>query len=307
VVTWLRANPSLDELTKAYPQEWSVAADVGKLVDSGDAAALKELVAGLARPTTALAGHRRPRPELISAEIRRQMTLRALERAALASATGVHSGRIRFNLVNGYAMQRLLFERDLVRKPVSPAWFRLVWPLLGQQRLLMPLVQKQGIYCFYSKPLIARLAALIGGRRCLEIAAGDGTLSRFLAAAGVDVTATDDHSWSDAVDYPATVLREDAGSALRTHKPQAVVCSWPPAGNRFERRVFETPGVDLYILITARDTASAGDWPAYAAQSAFTWHEDPALSKLVLPPLLDPVVLVFERTDAQAAETRPAS
>ena len=58
----------------------------------------------------------------------------------------------------------------------------------------MPLVQPKGIYCFYSKPLIQDLAALIGQRSCIEIAAGDGTLSRFLAAKGVDLTATDDHS-----------------------------------------------------------------------------------------------------------------
>jgi hypothetical protein len=71
----------------------------------------------------------------------------------------------------------------------------------------MPLVQPKGIYCFYSKPLIERLAGLIGGRSCLEIAAGDGTLSRFLVAAGVRITATDNHSWHDSVDFPDTVLR----------------------------------------------------------------------------------------------------
>jgi hypothetical protein len=36
---------------------------------------------------------------------------------------------------------------------------------------------------------------LIGERECLEIAAGDGTLARFLEAEGVRITATDDHSW----------------------------------------------------------------------------------------------------------------
>ena len=60
----------------------------------------------------------------------------------------------------------------------------------------MPLVEPRGIYCFYSGALVARLAALIGARSCVEIAAGDGTLSRFLRDAGVDVVATDDASWT---------------------------------------------------------------------------------------------------------------
>ena len=59
-------------------------------------------------------------------------------------------------------------------------WFKTLWPLLWQRRYLMPLVARKGIYCFYSARLVDRLAALIGDRPALEIAAGDGTLSRFL-------------------------------------------------------------------------------------------------------------------------------
>jgi 2-polyprenyl-3-methyl-5-hydroxy-6-metoxy-1,4-benzoquinol methylase len=47
----------------------------------------------------------------------------------------------------------------------------------------------------YSRRLVEELSALIGERECLEIAAGDGTLARFLEAEGVRITATDDHSW----------------------------------------------------------------------------------------------------------------
>jgi hypothetical protein len=79
--------------------------------------------------------------------------------------------------------------------------FRLVWPLLWQRRFLMPLVGPKGIYCFYSKPLIRKLADMIGDRRTLELAAGDGTLARFLIGSGVNITATDDYSWRD-VSFP---------------------------------------------------------------------------------------------------------
>jgi 16S rRNA A1518/A1519 N6-dimethyltransferase RsmA/KsgA/DIM1 with predicted DNA glycosylase/AP lyase activity len=43
---------------------------------------------------------------------------------------------------------------------------------------------------------------MIASRSCLEIGAGDGTLTRFLKNQGVQIIATDNHSWKNAVDYP---------------------------------------------------------------------------------------------------------
>jgi hypothetical protein len=77
--------------------------------------------------------------------------------------------------------------------------FKLLWPLVWQKRFLMPLVERRGIYCFYSNEFVLRLTRLIDGRTCHEIAAGDGTLSRFLTHCGVPVTASDDHSWADRI------------------------------------------------------------------------------------------------------------
>jgi hypothetical protein len=296
VVTWLRGNPSLDELAAAYPDEWdAVKHDIDRVVARNDPAALKDYVTAVARPVTPSAGRRPPRRALLAAEIRRQMTIQALKQAALAASTGITEGPIRFGFFSGTLLQKLLFRRDLERKPVSRTAFRLVWPLLRQRRRLMPLVTQKGIYCFYSRALIARLAAHIGERSCLEIAAGDGTLSRFLVDAGVHIVATDDHSWDDSVLYPESVLQQDARTALRTYQPSVVVCSWPPAGNPFEQHVFTAPSVDEYILITPRHEASAGNWAAYREQTAFTFAEEPALSRLVLPPELDPAVYLFRR------------
>jgi hypothetical protein len=230
----------------------------------------------------------------LGADIRRQMATAAIKQLSLSAATGVHEGRVRFNLVNGWVAQRLLFESGLRRKPVSMPAFRLVWPLLWQRRFLMPLVGPRGIYCFYSKPLVKRLAEMIGDRPALEIAAGDGTLARFLAAAGVDVTPTDDHSWRD-VSFPAEVVRQDAGAAVREHRPAVVVCSWPPAGNDFEREVFRTPSVELYVMVGSRHRFATGNWGTYEEQTEFDFAEDPQLSKLVLPPELDAAVYVFRR------------
>jgi hypothetical protein len=227
------------------------------------------------------------------------MTIHLLKRVILRSSTGVREGRVRFNLINGFIAQRLLFHRDLERKPVSLWRFRLIWPMLGQRRLLMPLVQPKGIWCFYSRPLIKRLANLIGDRSCLEIAAGDGTLSRFLIDAGASVTATDSYSWSGSIEFPESVLRQDARTALRVHQPQVVICSWPPAGNLFEQYVFSTPSVRQYIVIGSRHEASTGNWSTYRRQITFDLVEDKNLSRLVLPPEVDHAVYIFTRTNYQ--------
>ena len=283
---WLAQRPSLAELRDAYPAEWvTVQRELAEVIGRNDLDALKAYAVGLSSS---------PAADLL-AQVRRQLAAEALKQLCLSAASGVSSGRVRFNLVNGWVAQQLLFEHDLERKPVSLLWFRLIWPLLWQRRLLLPLVQPKGIYCFYSRPLIRALAALIGDRTCLEIAAGDGTLSAFLAAEGVAVTATDDYSWQQSVKYPASVLRQDAKAALRAHRPEVVICSWPPAGNPFEQAVFRTSSVQLYVAINSGLEVGSGNRAAYVQQTEFDVAEEPALSRLVLPPELGAVVHVFRR------------
>jgi hypothetical protein len=296
VRAWLDRQPSLPELQEAYPAEWTVVQrELAEVVPRGDLEELKAYVRRLAAPPAAARGRPvRGLDATLSQEIRRQMAAAAIKQLSLSAATGVQEGRLRLNLVNGWVMQRLLFETGLRRKPVSTPWFRLLWPLLWQRRYLMPLVGPRGIYCFYSKPLVRRLAAMIGDRPALEIAAGDGTLSRFLAGAGVDITATDDHSWRD-VTFPDGVIRQDATEAVRTRAPRVVICSWPPAGNDFEREVLRTASVELYVVIGSHHQFAAGTWEAYEQQTAFEFAEEPSLSRLVLPPELDAAVYVFRR------------
>jgi hypothetical protein len=213
--------------------------------------------------------------------------------------TGTSPRSLRFGLWSGTLVQRLFFRRGLERKPVAMGWFRLLWPLVTEKALLLPLCEPKGIYCFYARPLLDGLGALIrdvGPGLALEIAAGDGTLSRFLTAAGTPVQASDDHSWSHSIAFPSEVERLDAATALSRHAPRVVICSWPPPGNGFERFVFRTPSVARYIVITTRHRFAAGSWAAYDdAQVAFDRRSDDRLSQLVLPPEIDPVVLVFDR------------
>lgn len=299
LVAWLQGEPSTEEIRERFPAETrAVEHSIAEVLARKDFDELRRMAFAAARPPSS--ARRRPRSEaeqhaLIMDQIRRHLAADALAQVRLALSTGVTEGKIRFNRINGHLLQRLLFIRDLERKPVSMFWFRVLWPRLAQRRLLMPLVTPQGIYCFYSRKLIRALAAVIGEEPCLEIAAGDGTLARFLAAEGVDITATDDHSWSDRVEIPESVWKQDARVALRVHQPRVVICSWPPADNPFERDVFRAPSVQLYIVLSTRHDYAAGSWAAYREQTSFDFAEAPELSRLLLPPELDPAVYVFRR------------
>ncbi len=300
---WLATDPAIEELAGAFPKEWRrVQQDLGQMLATKDTAQIEEYIAQLSRPDRRRSQHqiggKRGDDALMSSQVRRHLAVAVLRQIRMQAATGITDGRIRFNLPNGYVAQKLLFVEDLERKPVSLGWFKMVWPLLWQKRLLMPLVERQGIYCFYSKPLIKRLVDLIGDRKCLEIAAGDGTLARFLTDKGAQVTATDDHSWSKNVTYPDNVARLDAVTSLRRFRPKVVVCSWPPAGNTFEKEVFRTETVDTYIVIGGGSESNFGNWAEYRKQSTFTMEESSELSRLVLPPELGPRVLVFQRTES---------
>ena len=284
---FLAKRPSLKEMRDAYPVEWEqVQAEIAQVVNTGDLDQLKRYVEKVSTQRGA-------------GDVKKAMAVEALRKVCVSAATGVTKGKVRFNLFNGWLAQKLLFEgKGLRRKPVSLARFAVTWPFLTQKRFLMPLVEPKGIYCFYSDRLVTELAALIGDRTALEIGAGDGTLARFLVDAGVELVAVDDRSWQQSIDYPDAVRHMDARSALRTYRPAVVVCSFPPVGNTFEREVFKTRSVELYVVIASRNELAAGDWDAYRRQTAFTMEHDPSLSRAVLPPELQPAVYVFRRIGA---------
>lgn len=290
-LAWLRTNPSFDELCARHPDDWAaVQDDIAAIIARGIPEELKEYLEQFSSTSSG--------QNSLSQFIRSRMAHEAVKKlslATLAANTGVTGGKLRFNWFNGFIAQRLLFASKLERKPVSLRWFRLLWPLVWQKKRLMPLVQPRGIYCFYTRELVAELAELIGSRNCLEIGAGDGTLTRFLKQQGVQVTATDNHGWNNSVSYPDWVVKLDACAALNKFKPEVAICSWPPAQNDFERCVFETSSVQLYIVIGSRHRFAFGNWDAYRRQKDFELVEDEHLATLVLPPELESSVLVFCR------------
>jgi hypothetical protein len=300
---WLKTNPALEALCAKYPNEWAdVQQEICTIVETGSALHLKIYLEQLSIPPT-LSGHssgkRQDQFEAALLQfVRSRMAHESVKKlclSTLAADTGVKKGKLRFNLLNGYLAQKLLFARAMERKPVSLFWFRLIWPLLWQRKRLMPLVQPRGIYCFYSRELIDALTAMIASRSALEIGAGDGTLTRFLKSHGVNLSATDNHSWNNAVTYPEWVIKLEAREALANYLPEVVICSWPPSQNDFEREVFNTPSVQLYIVIGSCYQFAFGNWKDYRQQTLFDFSEDKKLSRMVLPPELGAAVYLFKR------------
>lgn len=291
------ARASFDELKSSHPDEWqrtgnALLAALRRDKVAGAAAFLKELAAEAAPWRERLARGERVEAQALPVLVRARLGELAVKRAASA-ALGKRG--LRIGLWSGLIAQRLFFSRGLVRKAVSLRWFRLFWPLVTKKSALLPTLAGRGVYCFYSDALVIQLAALIGDAPTIEIAAGDGTLARLLRAAGRDVRATDDHSWRHVIDFPDEVERLDARTALARYSPKVVLCSWPPPGNDFEAAVFATASVERYIVITTRQRFAAGNWDAYDDAKDFDRREDAALSSLVLPPEVEPLVIVWSR------------
>ncbi len=315
---WLKTMPSFSELCEKYPEEWTIVQrDISTAYQRSRSE--ERPPKRLNRSSNSATTLPKPAPKparskpragkaldpALSQYIRNRMAQMAIKNYGLIAASGIKKGVVRFNWLNGFIIKALLFARELERKPVPLFWFRLMWPLVWQKNRLMPLAEPEGIYCFYSRRLIEKLAVLIGSRSCLEIAAGDGTLARFLKNHGVRITATDNCSWKHAVKFPDAVVKRDAREALKAYAPEAVICSWPPADNDFERRVFKTRSVQIYIVIGSRHKFAAGNWDDYERQSAFTLEEEAALSRLVLPPELGSAVYIFRRKTKCEGVTPP--
>ena len=154
---WLKTIPPLSELCLRYPEQWkAVQQELSTIVERRVA---EELQAYLTSATQVKKfPDSRIRNKMTDAELfeiicsrMAQESIKKLCLSLLAADAGVTKGKVRFNLLNGYVAQKLLFSEGLERKPVSMFWFRLFWPLVWQKKRLMPLVQPKGIYCFYSQ------------------------------------------------------------------------------------------------------------------------------------------------------------
>ncbi|AWB44718.1 SAM-dependent methyltransferase [Paenibacillus sp. CAA11] len=231
-------------------------------------------------------------PDIIKA----RLAFYLLEQLNVIASSNTTNNSVRFNLWDGTILQKLLFRRGFERKPVSVRVFRIFWRLIINKRVLLPLVNQKGIYCFYSKELIKELSVLIGEKSCVEIGAGDGTLTAFLNKQQLlECRATDDYSWKHYITYPDFVEKADSKTALNKYQPKAVICSWPVPKNTYERHVFQSDSVDLYIVIGTKNATYTGDFETYYNQQCFSMELDEHLSSLILPPSDENAVYIFRR------------
>lgn len=227
--------------------------------------------------------------------IKARFAMLLLENLNITVSSKTLTKNVRFNLWDGTILQKLLFSKGLERKPVSLGLFKFFWSFVINKKVLMPLVNKKGIYCFYSKALIKELSSLIGNKKCLEIAAGDGTLTKFLNEENINCNATDDYSWGHYITYPTFVEKADVKTALHKYSPEVVLCSWPVPKNSYEKHVFKANSVNLYIVIGTTNPAYTGDFDSYYSVEKYTMELSKRLSSLIVPPSNDNAVYIFRR------------
>ena len=155
ILAWLNTKPSPSQMRNAFPAEWDATEiELSNAIAERDPARLQRLLKTPSAPGKKTLG-KKDKNLLVQQAIKQRMATLAIQHYGRVIATGEASGKIRFNLFNGLLAQWLLFEKNFERKPASMFWFRLLWPLVWQKRFLMPLVERKGIYCFYSEQFVA--------------------------------------------------------------------------------------------------------------------------------------------------------
>lgn len=100
--------------------------------------------------------------------IKARFAIYLLEQLSVAAASENANNHIRFNLWDGTILQKLLFRKGFERKPVSLGMFKFCWRFVIHKKILMPLVNKKGIYCFYSKTQLKRFLISSGTKSVLK-------------------------------------------------------------------------------------------------------------------------------------------
>lgn len=98
---------------------------------------------------------------------------------------------------------------------------------------------KRAGYAIVTKELIDELAKFIDSRKCLEIMAGKGVISKGLRDKGIDIIATDNNSWKgQAEDRWTDVEIIDAGNAISKYRDvDIIIASWMPMDCESKRLV----------------------------------------------------------------------
>ncbi|MCX6118232.1 MAG: hypothetical protein NT027_11870 [Proteobacteria bacterium] len=234
---------------------------------------------------------------LDSKQIHAKLTLYAIDQFTLAM-TGVADGRrpalkdkLILSWLNSWFLQRgqcpsMVQFDGIWKRLVSPAWAS------GQ-------LQRLGFWSVPTKEFVERIAKHIGSRPCLEIGAGKGLLAAGLLKRCHDLTVVDDGSWeggrSPVKSMRKKIVLLDAIRALKIYSPEVVIASWPPPGNSFEKDIFATESVQLYIVINSKHQFASGNWDSYRQQKSFDCSISEPLNQLLRPVEAEQTVMIFRR------------
>lgn len=301
-----RKDITLEELAPRFPEDWArVQEEVCRVLASRrpekiNAYVLQNKETASLWKTRLQRSGRNPRvmatavPLLVRARLAHLAISKYLD-AATKKQTG-REDKARNSFIYNLFFKRYLSPRRSMSRPLPARIGKWLWPLVPQKDALLGQLYREGIYCAFTDDLVNGLSDLIGDKPALEIAAGDGALSHYLQAR-CRIRATDDQSWSHSITYPDHVENLDAASALKKYRPAVVLCCWPPADNRFERRVFRTPEVETYIVIGSRHSFATGDQTGYSKckDAGFQRETASSLSRAIFPKEVDGEVIVFRR------------
>jgi hypothetical protein len=182
------------------------------------------------------------------------------------------------------ALSRALWRRDGLRRlPGEATLDRCLSALTAEELAWICELSPLGpLYLLPTRRFVSQLAAklrLLGVKRVLEVAAGDGFLSRALSQvdASLDVVATDSGAWRDPNARMSTRERRtlrrvsvpgiapephvqplDALRALETFAPDLVMAAWLPPGDLLDQLI-RAP-VRYVLDVGAVGNVTAGPW-----------------------------------------------
>lgn len=126
-------------------------------------------------------------------------------------------------------------------------------------------VYKAG-FAVVTKPFADKLANYLKGKKCLEIMAGKGVLSKALKDRGIDIITTDNLTWHDKriiSDTWIDIENMEAGDAIRKYNDvDVIIVSWMPLNVKGKRiaRMIRKYNPNVQIISIEEDCTANETW-----------------------------------------------
>lgn len=231
--------------------------------------------------------------------IRAKMTVLAIEQF-IAAFFGSDS---RPSFKDRFVMSRLLLPALERGHLLTQRTFDRRWSWVSQGTCAASMIQKAGFWSIPTTELCLAIKNYTKDKDLLEVGAGRGLFVSGLRQCEVAVLGIDDHSWDQAASpihsAQPHLRRLQARDALRQMKPKAVLSVWAPPGNIFEREIFATDSVEIYLAIVSKHRFASGNWADYQSATSQTGRfkcvTSEPLNNLLRPLEAEQQLLVFRR------------